>query len=207
MQARSWNGRAVDYVRSNPSFDPEKTPSADGIITEIFRRWPGTLRSRHAIWSSSANGARARELLDGHEHADPPFGAKSPWGRLCDSGGHVLMLGVGLRALSLYHSALDMAGVQLPFPVYTEESFPVRIIQKDGTETIAYSKAHTGKINGESIINSLVVHLERANLVRNGLIGKIQLHYLPARESVDCMIRAIKHGAINWRYVSNVRGS
>ncbi|MGH7208657.1 MAG: AAC(3) family N-acetyltransferase, partial [Nitrospiraceae bacterium] len=200
MQARGWSGLSIKYARSNPSFDPAKTPSADGIITEIFRRWPGTVRSRHPIWSSSANGAKARELLEGHEYADPPFGVNSPWGRLCDAGGYVLMLGVGLRALTLVHAAMDMTDEE-PFPVYAAERFPLRIVEADGRETTISSKAHAGQLDGVSIINSLVVHLDRANLIRRGRVGAIQLHYLPARESVACMVQASKQGAITRRYL------
>jgi aminoglycoside 3-N-acetyltransferase len=201
MQARGWSGRSIDHARRNVPFDPLRTPSADGIITEVFRRWPGTIRSRHPIFSSAANGALARQMLEGHEFADPPFGAESPWGRLCEAGGYVLMLGVGLRALTLVHAALDLYDGPEPFPVYAEGRFPQTIIEADGTRTTISSRAHAGKLDGVSIINSLVPHLDRARLIRRELVGGIALHYFPARESVACMIEAAKKGKIRKRYV------
>jgi aminoglycoside N3'-acetyltransferase len=161
------------------------------------------VRSRHPIWSSSANGAKAREFLEGHEFADPPFGMDSPWGRLRQAGGYILMLGVGLRALTLVHAAMDMIDEE-PFPVYTEEKFPLRIVESDGKETTMYSKAHSGKLDGVTIINSLVGPMDQAGLIRRARVGHIQLHYLPVRESIDSMIETSKKGLLRRRYLKDV---
>src|SRR6202158_1809795 len=36
-----------DYYRKHRRFDVRRTPSQMGLVTEIFRRWPGVIRSLH----------------------------------------------------------------------------------------------------------------------------------------------------------------
>ena len=36
-----FQGRQIDYVRSDPVFDVRRTPSQMGLLTEMFRRLPG----------------------------------------------------------------------------------------------------------------------------------------------------------------------
>jgi hypothetical protein len=99
------------------------------------------------------------------------------------------------------HAALDMYDGPTPYPIYSEERFPQRIVEADGSVTPTSSRAHAGKLDGVSIINSLQTQLDRAGLIRRERVGAISLHYLPARESVACMIQAVKRGALRRRYL------
>jgi aminoglycoside 3-N-acetyltransferase len=44
MPTFSMSGTAVDFARSGRIFDPRRTPSQMGLITEAFRRSPGVVR-------------------------------------------------------------------------------------------------------------------------------------------------------------------
>lgn len=64
-----------------------------GVIPELFRTWPGVIRSSHPICSFAALGPNAVELTRDHDlHKE--FGENSPIGRLYQLDGHVLLLGV-----------------------------------------------------------------------------------------------------------------
>ncbi len=78
-----------------PAYDPEVTPTLMmGCIPELFRTWPGTVRSLHPQYSFAAHGPRSREVTDRHQF-NFGLGDGSPLGRLYELDAHVLLLGVG----------------------------------------------------------------------------------------------------------------
>ncbi|NQT58326.1 MAG: AAC(3) family N-acetyltransferase [Bacteroidetes bacterium] len=78
-----------------PAFDPEVTPSINmGVIAEMFRTWPGTVRSNHPARSFAANGPNAEFLMKNHDLKNI-FGEGSPLHKLYELDGHILLLGVG----------------------------------------------------------------------------------------------------------------
>jgi aminoglycoside 3-N-acetyltransferase len=126
---------SADLSASNPPvFDVAKTPCWTGIIPETFRRRPEAIRSLHPTHSVSAIGKKAREITKNHENCLTPCGRGSPYDKLAEWGGYVLLVGVKLDCCTLLHSAEELAG--LP---YHMQASPVdaRLIDKDGkTRTV-----------------------------------------------------------------------
>ena len=100
-----------ETVRSpNFVFDLLSTPSCVGIIPEIFRLRTGTQRSLHPTHSVCAVGPLADELLAPHARDSTPCGPNSPFHRLPDFGGQILMLGCGLRPNTSMHAIEEFVG-------------------------------------------------------------------------------------------------
>jgi aminoglycoside 3-N-acetyltransferase len=109
----------VDVKQRAATWDRTVTPSTVGYLTEYFRTMPGTVRSDHYSHSVAARGARASWYVEGHRCHEGPaspwdlepwgttYGTHSPFQRLLQSGGKVLMLGVD------YHSATFMHLVEV----------------------------------------------------------------------------------------------
>src|SRR5205814_935821 len=74
-------GWQEDYIASKPTFDVRRTPSRMGLMTELFRRMPDTVRSLHPTHSVAGWGAHAEELLSTH-HLGETFGETSPFCRI-----------------------------------------------------------------------------------------------------------------------------
>ncbi len=90
---------------SAPGFDPRISPTRGmGAIPELFRTWPGAIRSNHPVTSFSALGPNAREITANHE-LDRSLGEGSPLARLYDLGAFVLLLGVGYDRNTSFHLA------------------------------------------------------------------------------------------------------
>ncbi|MEM7335585.1 MAG: AAC(3) family N-acetyltransferase [Chloroflexota bacterium] len=82
-------------IRDNmPAYDP-RTAQTRGVgrVPELFRSWPGTLRSEHPAFSMAARGPNAQFLVSEHALTED-MGHRSPLGKLYQLDGHVLLLGV-----------------------------------------------------------------------------------------------------------------
>lgn len=102
--------------RFMPPFDAARTPTlAMGAVAELFRTWPGVLRSAHPTSSLAALGRHAQIIVAEHPLADP-MGELSPLGRIYDLDGKVLLLGVGHDSNTSLHLAERKAfkAAQLP---------------------------------------------------------------------------------------------
>jgi len=90
------------------AFCPSRSPSHEGAIPNAALERPGRLRSCHPTHSWVANGPRAQELVRDHQDAPTPCGPGNPFEKLVELNGCIVILGVRVNTITLWHCYEDM---------------------------------------------------------------------------------------------------
>lgn len=164
------------------------TPGWTGAIPEAARRRPDAVRSAHPTHSVVAIGARAHELTDGHAGSRTPCDASSPYGRLADRGGRVLLLGGVTHASSTsLHGVEERAGV--PGHLQDEETDGV-VVLPDGTEIVVRGRLHLwGRDRDFDVV---AAPLRAAGVQRDGLVGAGAATLVEARGYLDVLLPLLR---------------
>jgi aminoglycoside 3-N-acetyltransferase len=126
MPTLSMSGTAVEFANSGQIFDPRTTPSQMGLLSEVFRRSKGVARSTHPTHSVAARGADVAWWLENHQLAGTPCGKGTPFHRLLERNGKVVLAGIGIRALTFFHCAEELLETRMPFSPFTSERYVMR---------------------------------------------------------------------------------
>jgi len=94
----------------NPVFDYANTPSCVGAISEYIRCMDGSVRSIHPTHSCTALGNKAEFYTNTHYLDCTPVGKNSPFFKLKENGGKVLMLGCGTKSNTSMHGVEEYFG-------------------------------------------------------------------------------------------------
>lgn len=92
----------------NEDFDIEKTPSTVGILTEQFRKQPGSIRSDHPIFSIAAEGPKALEITTTDMDS---FGAGSSFANLIKLDAKLVFFGASVHSITFIHHIEQMHGI------------------------------------------------------------------------------------------------
>jgi len=85
-------------------FDAKTSPSAVGKISEVFRKRPQTKRSLHPVHSVAACGRYAEYITSSHENCETGCGKGTPYDKIRELGGKVVLLGVDNDRNTMMHS-------------------------------------------------------------------------------------------------------
>jgi aminoglycoside 3-N-acetyltransferase len=111
----SYATSCVDHYFSNL-----ETPSCVGAITEAFRKMQGVRRSNHPTHSVAAIGKYRDEMVGEAELDDTPVGAHSPFMKLADYKGKILLLGCPFARNTFMHGVEEIASAPYTLGDYEE---------------------------------------------------------------------------------------
>lgn len=168
-----------------PVFHQHLSPSVVGRITEAFRHRARAVRSLHPTHSVAALGADAGQFVAGHECYSTPCSTHSPYGRLVDRGGYVLLLGVGLESFTLMHGFEEWAAVPWLFD-RTEQLWS---ITASGQVLGVPSRRHTDDpVFRHRDFPSLEPVLADHDAVRTGTIGAATARLIDTAAARSCLV-------------------
>jgi aminoglycoside 3-N-acetyltransferase len=194
MPTLSSAASAVAYARKRPVFNPARTPSSVGIVTEVFRRRDDVQRSLHPTHSVAGIGEEAYDFLAGHHLAESPCGRGTPYHRLIERDGKVVLLNAGFGALTLYHCIEELIEPLLPFSPFTEERFVLEI--RDGAETLrsAAMRLFDPGVSARRNLDPLRRRLERTGALRAARVGNVPILVVAARDALAAAEELAREG-------------
>ena len=173
----------IDIIHNElPAFDALLTPTRGmGRIAELFRSFPGTLRSQHPQVSFCSNGKYAEYVTADHP-LTPQFGVDSPLGKLYDIGAKVLLLGVGFHSCTSFH----LAEAKL-------DHMPTKrmgtAMMKDGERVWEWFTDFAYDSSGFSMIGE---RFEAEGNLHRGKIGNAECALFDMKEAVDFASRYLE---------------
>ena len=178
---------SYDHVtRDQPVFDVRRTPSNVGAIPEFFRTRPGTRRSAHPTHSACAIGPLADALLSDHHLDSTPCGPHSPFHRLHNYGGQVLMLGCGLRPNTSMHSIEEI--VEPPYLLGRPLTY--RLVLADGRVLNKTHRRHA--FAGWVQRYDRVAHLLDEDGLKSGSVLAADVFLIEASALWDAVLAALR---------------
>ena len=172
-------------IRDNwPAYHKDITPTNTmGAVAEMFRKWPGTLRSDHPARSVAANGKYAAYLTQGHDLSNI-FGEGSPIGKIYELDGYVLLIGVGYDK----NTSLHLADVRADYPG-KHASTEYSAVTENGQR--GWKEYRTLYVDGEDF-EEIGEAFENSHSVQKVTLGNATLTLMKQRELVDFAVKWIE---------------
>jgi len=170
-----------------PVFDVKNTPCWTGKIPEVFRKRKEAIRSLHPTHSVAAIGALAKFLTENHERCITPCGKGSPYYKLAQMKGYVLLLGVDLRCCTLLHTVEELA--DLPYHMQKDWVF-AKVIDERGKEQEVKVKIHLYGYERDFLKMEPLLLKEEA--MKLGTIGKSSIRLIKADKLIKIALKQIK---------------
>jgi len=182
-----FGGLMYDHLRSNSTFDARTAPSKMGALTEYALKIPGGRRSLHPSHSVLAFGNRSNDFVAEHHLCSTPFADKSPFARLVEASGKILLLGVGLNSTTSFHRIEDRLGVDFPVRVYLDEVFNISCIDSDGQEYKVSTMAHDpfiSRVRNCQLFRNIFL---QAGILHEVAVGNGSIGIIDARAMEECL--------------------
>lgn len=151
-----------------PVMDVRTASCWTGRIPRTALAWPDAVRSLHPTHSVTAIGADPEAWTEGHERVETPCGIGSPYLKLMDRGGKILLLGeVTQESNTTLHALEELANV----PYHLQEGVTRGIaVDTGGREHIVENRLHLW--GWDRNFEKVQPVLERSGAAHTGQVGK-----------------------------------
>lgn len=194
MVSIPFRGSAADHLEKERIFDVSRAISMMGLVSEVFRRREGAVRSLHPTHPVVALGPDAEHIVDGHSLTDYPCGTGSPFEKLLEKNGKILFVDVSIGAMTFFHYLEHRFRDKLPEPVYEDKLYLATVRDACGdlqtVTTFAFKRSldrDTGMLERE---------LDRNNAISRGKVGRTTLLLVDCAEVVRAMKCLLDKGEI-----------
>jgi aminoglycoside 3-N-acetyltransferase len=177
-----------DYLARNVLFDVRRTPSMMGLVSEVFRRRPGVLRSLHPTHPVLAAGPKSGWIVEGHEGSLLPCGPDTPFGKFAALGGKAVFLDARFsESFTFFHYLEDMVNFSQDFPLYADEPVEIPVVDHLGVRRSVRTYVFSQQAIQRRWPELLEVELRRRGAIRETRIGCTRLQVVSAQDAIRCV--------------------
>ncbi|MFA6947797.1 MAG: AAC(3) family N-acetyltransferase [Eubacteriales bacterium] len=123
----------------NNLYDYRTEPSCVGILSNMFMKRPGVIRSLHPTHSVATLGHDAEDYVSGEENRSTPCSYEGCWGKLYDRDAKILFLGCGVACNTYLHGVEERCDIPDRLTPYEK---PYRIVLRDGSIITRLHRRH-----------------------------------------------------------------
>jgi aminoglycoside 3-N-acetyltransferase len=179
-------GSEHELLRRGCLFDVRTSPSELGIISETFRRRPGVIRSLSPTHCTAGIGPRACDLLADHQTCRVSVGHGSPYEKLVQIGGRILLLGVTHIVNTTLHLVENINGA----PTLCTESLKGVVIDSEGQSWTVPTYPHRPGLPRR--YDRVEDELIEASIQRNGDVGRALSRLIEAKPMAEMIGKKIQ---------------
>jgi len=179
------NMTSAEWLARGKAMDARRSPSMMGLISEVFRRSPGVVRSLSATHPLLAWGNRAEAFLSGHQDCDRPFGPDSPFARLLEHDALILGLDAPFSSFTFTHFVEDCLADTLPVALYALEPRRGIVVDQAGVAHDQWVRVLSDEINALRHEERLVDRLKTVGVLHRGRVGNSTLIWIRARDLLE----------------------
>ncbi len=194
MMSIPYRGSSQRYVERDPLFDVRRSPSAVGLISEVFRRRADVSRSASPLHPVLACGPLSAWLTTDHDKSPFSCGKGSPFERFLALDGIFLFFDAPFSSLTFMHYVEDRFRERLPVDPYDPVPAVVRVKDASGREARVRQYFFSASARERRAFERVEQALEKDGLIRTKRVGNTRLMIVRARDVVECSRRLIEHG-------------
>ncbi|MBX2843490.1 MAG: AAC(3) family N-acetyltransferase [Flammeovirgaceae bacterium] len=167
----------------NDIFDPQTETSCVGLLSNLFMKRDGVVRSWHPTHSVAAIGEKAIDYVSGEELIGTPCGREGCWGKLYDLKAKILFLGCSPKSNTILHGVEEWNDIPNRL---SEQPLAIKIKTPEGKLIDRPLYTHASPIpdisrNYDKIMPALL----KKGYAKEGLIGNAHSYLCDVVEMVD----------------------
>lgn len=186
----------MPMMREGKLFNVKRTPTNAGLLAEVFRKYPGVIRSINIQHSVCAIGKQADYLVSEHHLSETPWDKKSPYYKLSEFNALLFGFGLGKYWVGTTMHCVDSL-LKGEVSYYTDMFYPdkteYRYIDYDKTEKSywCYDMPQTGP---KKRIGSLILNNRIAKKYLHGRYTKISNLQITCYDAYEVVTKLVELG-------------
>jgi len=193
MMSIPYRGSSERYADSDPLFDVRRTPSAVGVISELFRRRDGVLRSLSPLHPVLAHGPLAAWLVADHDTARRSCGRGTPFERFLSLKGTLLFVDAPYSSMTFAHYIEELCRDRLPVELYDPAPRTIRVRDDAGEREVRHL-VFSAAARARRRFAPIEAALQRTGALRVEQVGHSRLLCVAAQDVVDSALRLMEQG-------------
>ena len=194
MVSIPYGGSSQRYAESDPVFDVRRTPSTVGLISELFRRRDGVVRSLSPLHPVLAHGPLAAWLVADHETALRSCGKGTPFERFLSLNGKLLFFDAPYSSMTFIHYIEDVCRDRLPVELYDPTPVTIRVKDNAGRDLEVKHLVFSAAARTRRRFAPIEEALRRSGALRVGRVGNSRLECVAAQDVLECAVRLVNEG-------------
>ncbi len=205
MVSLPYRSSSLLYLSKLKRFDVRKTPSMMGMLSELFRRRTGVLRSLSPTHPMLAYGPNAAWFVADHQACAYPCGPGSPFEKLATADAKAVFYNTTFDTYTFFHYLEHLVSSKMPFPLYTDAPFQAQVIDSSGQPSVVPTYAFSLEAIRRRRFEVLEKELRRRHAVRERRIGNGNLIVVRIRETVECVLDMSRQGIFFYDFTGLAR--